>query len=344
MRRRLGAVVFAAMALRLDAALAQDEGQLLTNALRAENLISWSDSFRVSLFSSPPQVDGTSSLAAIIESTISRKEAAIAEAYDYILRYAELPSVRIPDRDRLLRDAQQILNRRTRCPISGKYVSCRAFESSLAFRDQWYAAALKPQSPASEAELQRIQRNWDTIGFRREVAIAISVSQEIGTLDSKFLLYDLQRDFLAYGGSAWINSGVGPFTHVDLDRLNDRERWRQFDANGATVSFSLVRIQRPWFDFGIVSRFSWRLNRASPAGSSMKFSDGNSCDLPLGCIPQWVILTRTGVQQYNVVGTVDVQSPHVPEVGNAFGLLGKESISRSGSFSDLLARLDVATF
>ncbi|MER8963875.1 MULTISPECIES: hypothetical protein [unclassified Mesorhizobium] len=179
------------------------------------------------------------------------------------------------------------------------------------------------------------------------MSIALWVTHDLETIDPLFLFADLTSDFVAYGGSAWTRSGAGPFTHVELTYLSHPENWREIGEGERKRFLTVLRIQRPWFDPAIATQYAWRLNRAAPGGSEASFSDGVSCRLPLACIPQWVVVTRVDPadpQYIEVVGTIDVQSPLVPKVLDARNQIGKESISRSSSFNDLLDRLDNVSF
>ncbi|MCW6509815.1 hypothetical protein [Lichenifustis flavocetrariae] len=316
------------------------EGVVQT-ALVGGGLLLWRPEMRIQLFApaTQMQVFEFGSMAGAAADELRIGEARIASAYLGILRYGEWPNVKRRPDD-AINAAYEILNEPVTCRTAVARRPCKAVERYAQYEDE--LAKVDQRGGNGRGDPRRRLRMWGESKGRQAVAVALGNIHELERVDPKFLGFDLWTDFQVFGGARSASTGADPGTVVRVDSLGSGSSWVDLSYSASPYSIAILRIERPWFDRGVFSRYVWSTGKSGWLHRESSLADGVTCDLPLGCIPEWLIVSRkqgVGEVEYSLVGTVSDVSPSVPAAKYDQKSLGVEQVSRSSSFDELLNRL-----
>jgi hypothetical protein len=204
---------------------------------------------------------------------------------------------------------------------------------------------------------------------RAAITIAMQTEAFSADLDRELSWARLSDDYLSNGGTLWRLTAKTQFSFVpSLENLNSQpDMWRNIPAasipglNGIFPSFyyTILRINRAWFDPDVFFVFDWSWNRSIPFGTEFRISDGVNCDAldAFPCLAEFAIVvtsqeprvpepSRTSPKPIYLIGFLGEPLARRPSEspGGPQDAIGMDQIRRSYRRDDVAERLRNGTF
>ncbi|MGZ3921913.1 MAG: hypothetical protein ACXVC7_16555 [Bacteroidia bacterium] len=275
----------------------------------------------------------------------------LANEVDLILRYRKAPNNFLSQR----RKSEQLYYRRvidTRnvwlfriFGFEPEYPEKREESSYLHdyqyYRDIWLKASQKLEElKLNQADPTVIKvatdavndalRDWDCDGYRREMTVILQRYEFILKTDPEILWDNTELNFITSGGALWKKTNVEPYFYLNpsIDEIkikSNSDIWYKIPYDNITVSdnpdeYTIVKIERPWFEPGIFFYNIWEWNNGFPLAKDFRISHGNGCSTTdyFSCLPEYlVVVKKNAFHSENDVKPSDVSNLFV------IGLIGE---------------------